>query len=396
MSDTDAVAFIRAARSRVAANGIRGLSLRTVAQDAGSSVGSLSYRIGDKRALVAHLIEDGRREFGLAVSAWNKRAGELELAAPDVLAQLVTAWLDDASTVRREAALTECELLLEATIDPAGHRELSDLLDDEDRFWQGMLTPGYGAISDIFGSAIAAYCRDEMPFSIALGGNPDYRLLRAATVKRLAEGLAGGATGLARSFEALVAACGNTSAATPLPLDLPEGSKKAELAAHIADLMAEQGVASVTHRLVASRAGVPNSSVAHHFRTGDDLLHAGLGAQIQRMRHELQSGALPDTQADNGMMLMRSTHAVALAAARDPRFAPFALDMRRRRAENVHLAVGEAIGGANGLDRAAAQAATMAFIGFGLAAMARGDVQGGRPIGAAQLARLRHENSFSA
>lgn len=395
MAEMDTATFIRAARSRIAASGIRGLSLRNVAQDAGRSVGSLSYRVGDKRALIAHLIDDERREFDRATNIWHKRATELELAAPDVLAQLVTAWLDDAATARREASLTGCELLLEATIDPPGHREIGELLDDEERFWRSLLAPDYGAISDIFGSAIAAYCRDEMPFSIALGGHPDYRLLRAATVKRLAEGFAGGATGLARSFEALVAACGATSAATPLPLDLPEGSKKAELAGLIADLMAEQGVASVTHRLVASRAGVPNSSVAHHFRTGDDLLHAGLGAQIQRMRQELQSGALPDTQADKGMMLMRSTHAVALAAARDPRFAPFALDMRRRRAENVHLAVGEAIAGADGLDRAAVQAATIAFIGSGLAAMARGDVQGGMPIGAAQLARLRHAGSFA-
>ena len=391
----DAVTFIRAARSRIAASGIGGLSLRLVAQDGGSSLGSLSYRIGDKRALIEQLIDDGRREFDRAADEWHKRAGEFELAAPDVLAHLVTAWLDDAATGRRETSLTACELLLEATIDPAGYRGICNLLDDEDRFWRTLLAPDYGTISDIFGSAIAAYCRDEMPFSIALGGNPDYRLLRAATAKRLAEGFASGATGLARSFEALVAACGDTSAATPLPLDLPEGSKKAELAGHIADLMAEQGVASITHRLVAARAGVSNSSIAHHFRTGDDLLHAGLGAQIQRMRRELQPGALPDAQADKGMTLMRSTHAVALAAARDPMFVPFALDMRRRRAENVHLAVGEAIGGTDGLDRAAVQAATMVFIGSGLAAMAREDAQGSTPVGPTELARLRQAHSFA-
>ncbi|MDE8652027.1 TetR family transcriptional regulator [Novosphingobium album (ex Liu et al. 2023)] len=395
MGDIDAATFIRAARSRIAASGIRGLSLRTVAQDAGSSVGSLSYRIGDKRALIAHLIDDERREFDRMAHAWRKRAGQLDLAVPEVLAHFVTAWLDEAATVRREAALAGCELLLEATIDPAGYRGTGDLLDDEDRFWRGVLAPGYRAISDIFGSAIAAYCRDEMPFSIALGGNADYRLLRAATVQRLAEGLAGSATGLARSFEALVAACGDTSAAVALPVDLPAGSKKAELAAHIADLMAEQGVASVTHRLVAARAGVPNSSVAHHFRTGEDLLHAGLGAQILRMRQELQLGALPDAQANLGMMLMRSTHAVALAAARDPAFVPFALDMRRRRAENVHLAVGQAIGGVHGLDRAAAQAATMTYIGSGLAITAGGGADGSILIGSAQLVRLRQSCSFA-
>ena len=393
MAETSIATFTRAARSRIAASGIHGLSLRTVAQDAGSSVGSLSYRIGDKRALITHLVDDCRQEFKQAAVIYRERAERLDLTLPEVLAHLVIAWLDEATAARREAVLAGCELLLDATIDPVSYQGIGDLLDDEDRFWSELLAPSYGAVSDIFGSAIAAYCRDEMPFSIALGDNTDYRLLRVATVKRLAEGFAGNATGLARSFEALVAACGDTSTATPVPVDLPEGSKKAELAEHIAGLMAEQGLARVTHRVVAARSGVSNSTVAHHFRTRSELLQAGLGAQILRVRAGLRSGALPDAQHSDGMILIRSTHAVALAAARDPLFAPFALDMRRRRAENVHFAVGEALGGADGLDRAAVQAATIAMVGSGLAAMARGSVNGSHFLEPAQLARLRQERS---
>ena len=369
--------------------------MRTVAREAGGSVGSLSYRIGDKAALIARLIGKLREDRRQSMELWRPRTAPLDMAVPEVLAQMITAYLDEASTTWRETALVGCEILLDASTDPVSYPGIGGLFDDEDDFWRGLLAAGGVKAADILGCAIAAYCRDEMPFSIAIGANTDYRLLRAATSRRLAEGFAGHAKGLSRSFEALVAACGNSAAGTPLPLDLPDGSKKAELAGYIADIMIEQGLANLSHRLVAARAGIPNSSVAHHFRTHDDLLQAGLGAQILRMRRELHSGATRHAEGRHGMALIRSTHAIALAAARDPVFRPFALDMRRRRAENVHATVSEAIAGADGLDRAAAQAAVIAIIGSGLAAMARGEADERDALGFPHLAQLRKAYSIS-
>ncbi|MCG2842092.1 TetR/AcrR family transcriptional regulator [Sandaracinobacter sp. RS1-74] len=389
MAELDDLTFTRAARSRIAAEGIRGLSLRTVAQEAGGSVGSLNYRIGDKAALVARLIDEERRERQRFHEGWLARARPLDLKGPQALATVVAAFLDEAATLRRESALAGCELLLEATIDPKGYAGVAGLFDDEAQFWRELLKPGRGAQADVLGLAIAGYCRDELPFTIALPGHAGYRLLRAAILQRLAEGLAGPATGLAAGFEALVAACGDGNAAVPLPLDLVHGSRKAELAGHIAALMAERGLAAISHRAVAARAGVANSSVAHHFRTRDELMYGGLGAQILQTRWELRSAGLKEAQGRHGMELIRATHMIALSAARDPLFQPFALDMRRRRAENVVDAVGKAIGGAGGLDRAAVQAATIAMIGSGLAALARG-ADGSEPLVRSQdLAGLR-------
>lgn len=386
-------AFTRAARSRIATEGIHGLSLRTVAQDAGSSVGSLSYRVGDKAALISRVIEEECRHRQQWHETWRVRIAPLDASEPDALADIITAYLDDAATAYRESTLTGCELLLEAAIDPAGHGGIGLLLDEEDRFWASMLNRSGLPEPASMAAAIAAYCRDEMPFAVALHGNVDYRLLRAATIDRLAEGFAGEVCGLARHFEALVAACGETSAATPLPVDLLHGSKKAELAGHIADIIAEQGLGAVSHRVVAARAGVPNSSVAHHFRMRDDLINGGIGALILRLRRELGANSEDKAQGHDGMTLIRATHAIALAATRDPTLAPFALDMRRRRAENVRQAMAKAIG-ADDLDRAAVQAATMVLIGAGFAAMARGDVSGGPALSPVILAKIRTSRSM--
>lgn len=385
--------FLSAARARIAANGIRGLSLRSVAQDAGVSLGSLNYHIGDKAALVARLIEQECAENRVVHDDWLARTAELDLAVPETLATVIIAYLDEASEVRREAALTGCELLIDAGLDPDGYAGIAGLLDGEENFWASVLDRDHGAGARAFGKAIAGYCRDELPFSIAVGRDSDYRLLRAATVGRLAEGLAGSGAGLSRSFETLVAACGDSQALGPLPVDLPAGSKKADLAGHIAALIAEQGVASITHRLVAARAGVPNSSVAHHFRTRDDLLDAGMGALILDMRRELQAGSEPDHSHRRGPALIRATHSIALAAARDPELIPFALDMRRRRAENVRALIGEAIAGPEGLDPAAVQTAVLVIIGSSFADRARGSNEA-EAISPTQLAALRE--SFRA
>lgn len=381
--------FTQAARARIADHGLRGLSLRAVAQEAGGSVGLLSYRIGDKARLIAHLIDAERARRQALYADWRRRAGALDLSSPTVLASIVSGYLDHLAIAHRDTALAGCELLLEATIEPAGLPGLAGLLDEEDDFWCGLVAEGSFPVPRLLGLAIAGYCRDEMPFAIALRDNPDYRLLRAATLQRLAGGLAGPPTGLALSFGQLVDACGETSASLPLPVNLVEGSRRAEIAMHIADLMAEKGLAGVSHRAVAARAGTASSNVAHHFRSKDDLIHGGLCAQVLRARREMGNRL----NGEEGLWLIRATHMVALAAARDPAMAPFALDMRRRRAENVMESMAATVGGPDGLDRAAVQAATMVVIGSGFAARARRSDDPALWVSADRLAGLRAESS---
>ncbi|MFZ5747192.1 MAG: TetR/AcrR family transcriptional regulator [Pseudomonadota bacterium] len=359
------------ARMRIAADGIRGLSLRAVAQSAGVSLGTLSYRVGDKAALIAGLIEHELAERQAVHARWLERVARLDTVSPEVLAELILAYLDEAAFARRDAAMAGCELLLEAGRDPDSYPGVEAIWDAEQHFWAAMLDgrhPGGRAL----GVAIASYCLDELPFCLAIGTAPDYRLLRAATTSRIAAGLSGGASGVAIHFDGFVEELSIAAQRATIPVDLPHGSRKAELAGCIGDLIVEQGIAAITHRLVAGRAGIPNSSVAHHFRTRDDLLRAGMAALIQSMRTNFKTdGQLADPAPTEGMALLRTTHALTLEAARDPDLVPFAVDIRRRRGESVRTIVAERIGGAEGLDGAAAQAAAMALAGTGIASRSR-------------------------
>ena len=387
MASSSIVQILHAARTRIVARGMAGLSLRAIVQDAESSLGSLHYRIGDKGALIGMLAAEEADERRRMAATWGPRAAAVDLSVPDTLAALIAAWLDEAATLRRDHAVAGCELMLEATIDLATRTGMDDMLGAEDDFWIGLLRPAVGEDATLFGRAIAGYCRDELPFTLVASGHPDYRLLRAATIARLAARFRAPASGIASHFEALVDRCGTPRDTAVLPVDLPEGSRKAEMAGYAAALIAERGIAALSHRTVAARAGVANSNVAHYFRTHDDLLRAGMGALILGMRSELTQG-IAQQRAAPGDALLRATHSVALTALRDARLIPFALDMRRRRGENVRAEIAAGVGGAAGLDAAATQAAVVTLVGARLGALARGD---GAAFGIdiAALARLR-------
>lgn len=375
----------RAALALVSTQGIKGLSLRALAQQMGLSLGSLSYRVGDKSALTALILNQEEKERVAWRAQWIERTALLDLTEPRILAAVLCAYLDEAAYNQREASILFCELLLDAMRVPENYSGLLDLIGEEERFWTQMLGPRHPA-ADLLDPAIAAYCRDELPFTLAANGDPDYRLLRMATISRVTEGLAGRGADLAPHFGTLTAAMARGGPLQDAAADLPEGSRKAELAEHVAALILESGVASVTHRLVAAHAGVSNSSIAHHFRTSRELVEAGLNALILRARNALRSEPLDDV---HGLAMVRATHSIALAATRDPMLVPAAIDMRRRRAENVRARMADRLGGVEAIDPAGIQAALMILAGFGYPLHIRDGAQASRLGVEEQLIALR-------
>ncbi|CAN7476712.1 TetR family transcriptional regulator [Phenylobacterium sp. LjRoot219] len=374
-----------AARALVAEAGLRGLSLRKVAARAGVSLGAFSYQVGGKADLVRQLVVDAAELRRQRHAAWSARAQRMDLADPAVLAALIGGYLDEAALPDREHALTLSELALEAGRDPTACPEVGDLIRDEVAFWRGALdgVPGGAA----HGEAIAHYCQDELPFTLAIGADPDYRLLRAAVSARLADRLRDAGTGgFAAGFEAQVAAMDARAVDIRRPLAVDADSRRARIAATVAVLIEAEGVAAVTHRAVAAAAGAPNSTVAHYFRTRDDLLRAGVEALY--LGSTGSTTTEPDAEAQRGgRSLMRATRALVLAAARDDSLRPFALDLRRRRGEHMGALVAP-IGGGRPLDAAAAQAAAMTISGAGFARQTLGEAPRAGDV-AGLLARLR-------
>jgi len=374
-----------AARALVAEEGLRGLSLRKVAGRAGLSLGGVSYQIGDKADLVRRLVRDAAALRAQRHEAWLTRAARMDLAEPAVLAAVIAGYLDEQVQPDREHALTLEELILEAGREAAPSAEIAALVRGETAFWRALLAESPGGSAH--GEAVAHYCRDELPFALALGADADYRLLRAAVSARLADRLRdAGHGGFAHGFDELVAAMDARAVDIRRPPAVDPDSPRARIAAAVAGLIETEGVAAVTHRAVAAAAGAPNSTVAHHFRTRDDLLRGGIEALY---RGSIGSTAeAPDERAQRGgRSLMRATRALVLAAARDASLRPFALDLRRRRGEHMGPLVAP-IGGGAPLDRAAAQAAAMTISGAGFARSTLGEAPRAGDI-AELLAALR-------
>ncbi|WP_395335432.1 helix-turn-helix domain-containing protein [Novosphingobium sp. BL-8H] len=357
----DAEAIVDAARELVAERGLAELSLRALAERAGISVGSISYRIGDRAALVEAI---AAREVALAEqerSVWERSMAGVDALAAGCLADLVTAWLDDCALGGRTSAVVRAELLLKVQREPAGHPHVDRLHALLRERWRTILAEHPQA--DQLATRIAGYCLDERPFSILLADETDYRLLRQSTLRALLRDLHEAPASGASSWHMALVDRLATPARAAIETGEPPQGNKAAIAEKIADLILAQGIEGLSHRAVAREAATANSSVAHHFPAQRDLLLGGVEALYRRMRREIGT----DEDAEAGYAVIVLTHEMALAALRDERFRPFAIDMRRRRAENVHAVISEQLIGRPDGDRAMSQAYTMAMIGHGFA-----------------------------
>ncbi|WP_443478303.1 TetR family transcriptional regulator [Novosphingobium aerophilum] len=364
-SRSDITGLLDAARTVIAARGISGMSLRTVAEEAQISVGSISYRIGDRAALIAAVLD---REVELMAEArreWRERVGDHDPFGAGSLADLICEWLDQGAHSRRTSAIVTCELALLASREPQSLRAIDALLDEGQGLWRDVLppTPLGGRLAHF----IASYCLDEQVFSILLADETDYRLLRHSTVRAMlrGSGASGDPTG-SRWHMALVERLAVPASAAYDETAVPPQGAKGAIAENIADIIVEQGVGALSHRTVAQAAGVATSSAAHHFPTHRDILFAGVEAVYRRLRSRIHASGAKLGSSD----IIRLTHECALAALGDPAFRPFAIDMRRRRAENVHGQYAQWLGIPSDSDRARIQAIVMASIGNGLRSLA--------------------------
>lgn len=377
------MAILDAARIVIAQRGLSAMSLRTVAEQAGISVGSISYRIGDRAALVSAIVD---REIELLAKdgcSWRQRLTGVDPVAANIVPDLVCEWLDMAD--RRVSAIVTCELALLASRDAQALSAVTTLLEDGERLWHDIL--GGAADRQPLARRIARYCLDEQPFSLLLANNADFRLLRYSTVRGLLRDGSGADMGASNDWHmglvdrlAVPAAAALGKAA-----ETPEGTKAA-IADHIADVIVAQGVGALSHRVVAQASAMAASSVAHHYPTQRDILFAGVEAIYRCMRAGIKAS---NAAAPDGGDVVRLTHECALTAIWNPDFLPFAIDMRRRRAENVHVQAAQWLSIPAGSDRARVQAMVMALIGDGLHVLATGAPQQSAPDAVARMANYR-------
>lgn len=354
-------AVLDAAREVVAERGLGQLSLRVVAERAGVSVGAISYRIGDRAALVESL---ARREVVLAKAQgaqWAHRMGGIAPGNVDFLSDMVGAWLGACGNADRVSALMQSELLSAAYRDAGLTEHVAAITAAHLGMWRAMLD-GWDE-ADRLALRIAAYCADERPFSTLLGADTDYGLLRASTIRALLRDRNAAPSSTTEAWHMRLVARLGEPARAAFDAGEPAHGARAAIAERIADMIIAGGIETLSHRSIAQQLKMPVSSVAHHFPAQRDILLGGVEALYRRLRSEME-----DTTGERpaGTAVVVLGHEMALAARREPGFLPFAIDMRRRRAENVHSIISRILIGGGDADHALTQAYVMAMVGFAL------------------------------
>ncbi len=304
------------------------LTLRPLAERASVSVATLTHHFGNKQGLLDALIGAAIVREAAFVQHWEQVFSALPIAGRDVRSRMASTVFEDWIARNRAPLLVLLDLLRSPDLAQGGRDAL--------RRWVAVAGPFWSAV--LFGTndktALAlGYVIDEAAFALGAPGHPLYRALRQLCLETLVARTAAGqpaGDGLEQLFHGLVAALE--------PVAIPPGCEQLgprsrAIVEATATLLTSPVHQAITHRSVAQAAGVSAATVVYRFGSTEDLIVAGIYGVIDRFRRD-RSGLGPSSPTPVAD-LVRATGMVALASARLPDLVPHALDMRRRRGENV-------------------------------------------------------------
>lgn len=372
MKTAAAQPIIAAALEMIAAQGLTELTLRPLAEKVGLSLNALTQTMGTKDQLIAQVVEAAMERDRAFRDAWLDKVRAMEPVGPQMRALLGETILDDWVGPHRALACLLIDLVQEAGRSNTCPPALAAWLDEAAAFWARVLFDDPRQADAALG-----YIVDEAGFSLFARDVPAYRMIRALCLRRFTGGLYPAPdeeVGSGRHLEQWIAALAPD---TTYP-DQPDRSKRGIIAAQAGHLIVTHGLEALTHRSAAAAAGAPASTVVYHFGSRDDLMVAALHAVVTNFRHGLSEnfGQPQPFHANyaSSRDLVRATSIIAIAAARHPGLAHHALDMRRRRGENIVTSVLWDMGMPAGkvADRCTSQVASIALFGMRMVAMARG------------------------
>jgi AcrR family transcriptional regulator len=272
--------LISATADLVARDGIAAASARAIATDAGASPSAINYNFGNIERLL-------QSTFALGVDETREwlelRRAEIALlpGSPDgaawALLHGLRTWTAEG---RRLALLYQEALAAGAGAGPAADwtRLFRDFwLDIAERFG---LAPIDGRLMHVFFESEALYHLST--WSPAL---EDAAL--ADTVEHLAHVWLGAPL---RPWRGALWHAEEASGTRPHGSAPPAAMRIAKAAAEVVE---DKGLAGLTHRAVAHRAGVTTGSVTHHFRSIEDLVAGVIRGQVQVLTEEAMASAPP-------------------------------------------------------------------------------------------------------
>ena len=326
---------LQAAMRLVEANGLRGLSLRPLAEHLGLTVSALSHRFGLKDELVGALIEAAVAQDVAFLDRWLDHITAMQVRHGALMAEVADAILSDLAGPEGLRTRFYCELLQGAATRPELAPAVAAWSARRLAFWRAAcagLGPAAQHAPDL-GQVLHAFSIGEAAYGLAIGDLAAYRWLRRLNLRRLCCGLIpADNTEDLRQYDVFRAALSEREPSggwTPT-------AWQAKVAGHISALIIAEGADAVTHRAIAARAGLANSTLAYHFPRQEDLLRAGMADVSDRVRRVAAPGpgeASPEYQLTS-IETARATFALALVVGRLPELKAATADLRRRRGEN--------------------------------------------------------------
>lgn len=272
--------LVQATAQQISERGSASVSARSVATAAGVSPSAINYNFGNIEQLLLSAYGHGVSQTRSWLLA---RENEL-LALPRTpngavlaLEQMIVAWTGPA----RPLALLYQECLAAMAGDGPGAAWTALWRDFWVRLGQAFgLGPWDGRILHLFFESEALYHLS--------GWSP---ALEAAALREQCEHLGAVWLGAAPGAMTGAAALAERSAgARPVGSIAPSAMKIVEAAAEAVEA---GGLSGLTHRAVATRAGVTTGSVTHHFRTIEDLVAGAIRGQVMAMSRLAGEGLAP-------------------------------------------------------------------------------------------------------
>lgn len=356
----------------MAAGGVRGATLRDVAARCGASVTSIAYLFGNKDGLIAECFAQvaARDRARLATLEAEAEAMAIE---PALAGPFLWTLCEEACGDRRTDMLVLIELWLSAAANPR--------FAETCRTWLRARRDAFRGFARLFGAdplafdILGLHLLSESSFAVSCHGSAAYRLLaRAGFVEAVARVAGLGSAEAAPGITALAArffADPETGGARESD---SKGGRGAESRARIVDAAAsvieEEGLAAVTNRAVAERAGVSLALTTYHFKSVTELAFAGVlrvfekvnagfrrnagkppqaAAMIERIRSRSQPSGVEGLRS-------RGMAEISLAAARSSAIEPLGIAMRRQRGTITHASLGRGEPGGITRTRAASHA----------------------------------------
>lgn len=356
----------------VAETGLNGLSLRCLAQRIEISVSSITNIAGSKAQLLNGLISEARLRDAAVRSTILMLAAQSAPLSTQGLAELADLALEQGALAEPNLQVFFCELIQASASQPEFRQALNGWIDDQRAFWQQLSAATGRADSELVGDGLFALSVDERAHATALQGNSAYRRLRRIGLCRLCNlDFSGrGDSNDQIVFEHLVNQLGDVN--DKIGIDrgdvIPNDAKFLAFARAAAFILVFEGAGALTHRAVAARAQVPNSTLAYHFPTREDLVKSAIAFIIMRLKRSVFE---PDQSepTDNlvGYEIARSTFTLALEASRAPQYLGSAADMRRKRGENLVSLLNAQRPVGSAVDELGAQVLSVVSIGAALA-----------------------------